>query len=228
MQNTVWNPVITAVALNVLCVALLWAMKLAVDGKGHRLLRRVCAARAWPRQALPEMRTVLRVAMVSFAVLAMLGWFGLHTDVLAVLTAGVGAGSLAGALHAGARAAGQVSDSVPPQEVAGHPRPAAQLTQEEKRIDRVLMLAPQVDVHLAMVRFELALSKVPNVSRNPRPQVTLLERSASGSVIALSASTKPEHYLQVYSDTKETVEAVCQDAGWPAIRQLQRTPTPRV
>jgi small conductance mechanosensitive channel len=84
-----------------------------------------------------------------------------------------------------------------------------------RRVDRTAQLAHGVDVDDAIRRFREAVARIPNVARDPAPDVTLLDFNAAGPVIAIRPYTHTDHYWQVYFDTNRTIAAVGREADYP-------------
>jgi small conductance mechanosensitive channel len=85
-----------------------------------------------------------------------------------------------------------------------------------RRVERTAQLAGSVDPIDAMARFKAALSQIPNVLKDPAPEVNLLDINLVGTVIAVRPYCHTDHYWQVYFDTNEAIVRVAKEAGWPA------------
>ncbi|MBX3636804.1 MAG: mechanosensitive ion channel family protein [Rubrivivax sp.] len=85
-----------------------------------------------------------------------------------------------------------------------------------RRVDRTAQLAGAVDPLEAIGRFREAVAKIPNVAKDPAPEVNLLDINLVGTVIAVRPYCHTDHYWQVYFDTNEAIVRVCREAGWPA------------
>jgi len=92
-----------------------------------------------------------------------------------------------------------------------------------RRIERVAQLAGGVDPLQAIERFQAALAKIPNVSTDKAPEISLLDINLVGPVIAVRPYTHTDHYWQVYFDTSAAIVRTCQEAGWPAPMPAQVT-----
>jgi small conductance mechanosensitive channel len=92
-----------------------------------------------------------------------------------------------------------------------------------RRVDRTATIAGSVDTLDAIARYKAAVAKIPNVVQNPAPEVTLLDMSASGPVLAIRPYAHNDHYWQVFFDTNEMMVRVAQEAGWPAPMPAQVT-----
>jgi len=85
-----------------------------------------------------------------------------------------------------------------------------------RRVERTAQLAGGVDHVDAIARFRAAVAQIPNVIKDPAPDVSLLDINLVGSVIAVRPYCHTDHYWQVYFDTNEAIVRVCREAGWPA------------
>jgi small conductance mechanosensitive channel len=85
-----------------------------------------------------------------------------------------------------------------------------------RRVERTAQLAGGVDVTDAIARLRAAVTAIPNVVTEPAPEVSLLDITLVGPVIAVRPYCNNDHYWQVYFDTNEAIVRVCKDAGWPA------------
>ncbi len=85
-----------------------------------------------------------------------------------------------------------------------------------RRVDRTAQLAGSVDPIDAIARLRAAVAKIPNVASTPEPQVSLLDMTLVGPVIAVRPYTHTDHYWQVYFDTNEAIVRVCRESGWAA------------
>jgi small conductance mechanosensitive channel len=85
-----------------------------------------------------------------------------------------------------------------------------------RRVDRTAQLASGVDPFEAIVRLRAAVARIPNVATDPAPEVSLLDMTLIGAVIAVRPYTHTAHYWQVYFDTNEAIVREARAAGWPA------------
>lgn len=92
-----------------------------------------------------------------------------------------------------------------------------------RRVERVAQLAGGVDPLEAIERFKAAVARIPNVSTDKAPEVSLLDMNLNGPVIAVRPYTHTDHYWQVYFDTNEAIVRTCKEAGWPAPTPTQIT-----
>jgi small conductance mechanosensitive channel len=68
----------------------------------------------------------------------------------------------------------------------------------------------------AIARHRAAVEQIPNVLKEPAPDVSQLDINLVGTVIAVRPYCHTDHYWQVYFDTNEAIVRVGRDAGWPA------------
>jgi small conductance mechanosensitive channel len=85
-----------------------------------------------------------------------------------------------------------------------------------RRVDRTAQLAGGVDPLDAIARLKSAVAAIPNVAREPAPEVSVLDINLVGSVLAVRPYTHTDHYWQVYFDTNEAILRTAREAGWPA------------
>ena len=85
-----------------------------------------------------------------------------------------------------------------------------------RRVERTAQLAGSVDPVDAIARLRAAVEQIPNVLKDPAPEVNLLDINLVGTVIAVRPYCHTDHYWQVYFDTNTEIVRVAKDAGWPA------------
>jgi len=96
-----------------------------------------------------------------------------------------------------------------------------------RRVDRLAQLAHGVDVHDAIRRLEDALVAIPNVAREPPPDVEIVDFNERGAVLAVRPYTHTDHYWQVYFDTNRVISDAFGAAGYPvpeAYVRMRQTP----
>jgi small conductance mechanosensitive channel len=69
-----------------------------------------------------------------------------------------------------------------------------------RRVDRTAQLPNGVNVDDAIARLKAAVGAIPNIQKDPAPDVEL----------------HTDHYWQVWFDTNEAILRVAKEAGWPA------------
>jgi len=84
-----------------------------------------------------------------------------------------------------------------------------------RRVDRLAQLAHGVDARDAMKRLKEALVKIPNVVREPAPDVEVVDFNERGTVLAVRPYTHTDHYWQVYFDTNKAIGDTFGAAGYP-------------
>ena len=88
-------------------------------------------------------------------------------------------------------------------------------TSSFRRVERTAQLAHTVDVHDAITRLKEALAKIPNVQKEPAPDVEIIDFNARGPVLAVRPYTHTDHYWQVYFDTNKAIAEAFGAAGYP-------------
>ncbi|MCW5890200.1 MAG: mechanosensitive ion channel family protein [bacterium] len=84
-----------------------------------------------------------------------------------------------------------------------------------RRVDRTAQIAHGVDVQDAIRRLQEALAKIPNVVTSPGPDVSVIDFTPMGPVLAVRPYTHTDHYWQVYFDTNRTIVDTFGGAGYP-------------
>ncbi|HNK19992.1 MAG TPA: mechanosensitive ion channel family protein, partial [Piscinibacter sp.] len=85
-----------------------------------------------------------------------------------------------------------------------------------RRVERTAQLAAGVDPLDAIERLRAAVAQIPNVAKEPAPEISVLDLNLVGPVIAVRPYTHNDHYWQVYFDTNAAILRVAREAGWPA------------
>jgi small conductance mechanosensitive channel len=86
---------------------------------------------------------------------------------------------------------------------------------EYRRVDLRAQLAHGVDARDAIGRLKEALVKLPNVAREPAPDVEIVEFNERGAVLAVRPYTHTDHYWQVYFDVNKAISDTFGAAGYP-------------
>ena len=84
-----------------------------------------------------------------------------------------------------------------------------------RRVERTAQLAHTVDVRDAIGRLKEALAKIPNVQKEPAPDVEIVDFNQRGPVLAVRPYTHTDHYWQVYFDTNKAIADAFGAAGYP-------------
>lgn len=85
-----------------------------------------------------------------------------------------------------------------------------------RRVERTAQLAGGVDTVDAIERLRTAVMAIPNVVKDPAPEVHVLDINLVGPVISVRPYCHTDHYWQVYFDTNAAILRVAKEAGWPA------------
>lgn len=83
-----------------------------------------------------------------------------------------------------------------------------------RRVDLVAQLHHAVDVNDAIKRLKEALARIPNVTKEPAPDVEILTFTDLGAVLAVRPYTHTDHYWQVYFDTNKAIVEVNGAGGY--------------
>jgi small conductance mechanosensitive channel len=88
-----------------------------------------------------------------------------------------------------------------------------------RRVDLVAQLGHGVDHADAIQRLKSGLSRIPNVIKNPAPDVEILSFNLAGPLLAVRPYCHNDHYWQVYFDTNRTIREAFGEAGYPVPEQ---------
>ena len=89
-------------------------------------------------------------------------------------------------------------------------------TNSVRRVDLVAQLHQTVDVNDAITRLKTALAAIPNVAKDPAPDVEILSFTDLGPVLAVRPHTHTDHYWQVYFEANKAIVAVSGEGKYPA------------
>ncbi|MBL0243088.1 MAG: mechanosensitive ion channel [Rhodoferax sp.] len=84
-----------------------------------------------------------------------------------------------------------------------------------RRVELVAQLAGSADVHKAIGLLKEAVSKVPNLAKDPAVDVEILEFNEFGPKLAVRPYCNTQHYWQVYFDTNKAIADTLGAAGFP-------------
>jgi small conductance mechanosensitive channel len=84
-----------------------------------------------------------------------------------------------------------------------------------RRVELTAQISGAADPRLAMARLKERLAAIPNVSKEPAPEVTVLSFSPFGPVLAVRPYCHNDHYWQVYFDSNLAIREVLGDAAFP-------------
>jgi small conductance mechanosensitive channel len=85
-----------------------------------------------------------------------------------------------------------------------------------RRVDLLAQLHRDVDHNDAIQRLKANISQIPNVLREPAPDVDILEFNLAGPVLAVRPYCNNVHYWQVYFDTNKVIRETFTQAGYPS------------
>ena len=88
-------------------------------------------------------------------------------------------------------------------------------TNTYRRVECTAQLAHSVDAHDAMARLKAALRDIPNVLKDPAPDVEIVAFTPRGPVLAVRPYTHTDNYWQVYFDTNRVIVETFGAAGYP-------------
>ncbi len=94
-----------------------------------------------------------------------------------------------------------------------------------RRVELVAQLHQSVDVHDAVARLKTALAAIPNVVKEPAPDVEILTFTDLGPVLAVRPYTHTDHYWQVYFAANQAIVAVNGEGKFPAPERRLRVRT---
>ena len=88
-----------------------------------------------------------------------------------------------------------------------------------RRVDLKAQLNHAVDHNVAIRLLKERLAKIPNVQKEPAPDVEILEFNLAGPVLAVRPYCHTDHYWQVYFDTNRAIRESFGSAGFPVPEQ---------
>ncbi len=98
-----------------------------------------------------------------------------------------------------------------------------------RRVELTAQISGAADPRLAIARLKERIAAIPNVMKDPAPDVTLLTFTAFGPVLAVRPYCHNDHYWQVYFDANMTIREVLGDSAFPgpafpmAVHELKAT-----
>ena len=75
-----------------------------------------------------------------------------------------------------------------------------------RRVELKAQLSGAADVKAVIAKLQAKLAEIPNVVKEPKPDVTILEFNLVGPVLAVRPYCHTDHYWQVYFDTNEALK----------------------
>ncbi|HVP55194.1 MAG TPA: mechanosensitive ion channel family protein [Candidatus Eisenbacteria bacterium] len=88
-----------------------------------------------------------------------------------------------------------------------------------RRVDLQAQLDHTADVHKVIALLKTNLAQIPNVLKDPAPDVEILTFTLAGPVLAVRPYCNNAHYWQVYFDTNRVIRETGANAGLPAPEQ---------
>ena len=93
-----------------------------------------------------------------------------------------------------------------------------------RRVDTTCKIANGVDPRDAIDRLRDAVTRIPNVSKNPQPDIEILQFTPEGPLLAVRPYTHTDNYWQVYFDTHKVIVDTFGKCGYP----WPTTPAPMI
>jgi small conductance mechanosensitive channel len=84
-----------------------------------------------------------------------------------------------------------------------------------RRVELTAQIAGAADPQTAIARLKERVAAIPNVSKDPAPDVEILTFTPFGPVLAVRPYTHNSHYWQVYFDTNMAIREVMGDGSFP-------------
>jgi small conductance mechanosensitive channel len=84
-----------------------------------------------------------------------------------------------------------------------------------RRVELTAQISGAADPHLAIARLKDRMAAIPNVVKEPAPDVTILSFTPFGPVLAVRPYCKNDHYWQVYFDANMAIRETLGDADFP-------------
>lgn len=96
-----------------------------------------------------------------------------------------------------------------------------------RRVDLTAQIAHAVDPKQAIELIRTRISQIPNVQKDPAPDVEILEFNAAGTKLVVRPYCHNDNYWQVYFDTNKALAEVGGANNWPipAPHQVLRQPS---
>lgn len=84
-----------------------------------------------------------------------------------------------------------------------------------RRVELTAKIANGVDPVDAMQRLRAAIERIPNVVKDPAPDIEVLSFTPEGPLLCVRPYTSNDSYWQVYFDTNRAIVETFRDAGYP-------------
>jgi len=88
-------------------------------------------------------------------------------------------------------------------------------TNPYRRVELSAQIAGGADPHTAIARLKDRVAAIPNVMKDPAPDVSIMTFTPFGPVLAVRPYTNNDHYWQVYFDTNMVIREVMGDGSFP-------------
>jgi small conductance mechanosensitive channel len=85
-----------------------------------------------------------------------------------------------------------------------------------RRVELTAQISGASDPKLAIARLKDRLAAIPNIVKDPAPDVTILTFTPFGPVLAVRPYTHNDHYWQVYFDANMVIREVLGDGAFPS------------
>jgi small conductance mechanosensitive channel len=92
-------------------------------------------------------------------------------------------------------------------------------TNPHRRVELVAQLHHVADHQRAIAMLKDRLAQIPNVLREPAPEVEILQFTPAGPLLAVRPYTHNVNYWQVYFDTNRLIREAFGEAGFPIPEQ---------
>lgn len=92
-------------------------------------------------------------------------------------------------------------------------------TNPYRRVDLLAQLAHDVDHNQAIALLKAKISQIPNVIKDPAPEVEILTFNLADPVLAVRPYCNNTHYWQVYFDTNKAICETFGEVGYPVPEQ---------
>ncbi|MEP6792313.1 MAG: mechanosensitive ion channel family protein, partial [Ramlibacter sp.] len=84
-----------------------------------------------------------------------------------------------------------------------------------RRVDTTAKVDNSVNVREAMEKLREAVGRLPNVAKDPKPDIEILQFTPEGPLLAVRPYTHADNYWQVYFDTHKAIVDTFAEAGYP-------------
>ncbi len=88
-----------------------------------------------------------------------------------------------------------------------------------RRIELTAQFAHNVDLKDAIERLRAKVEAIPNVMKDPAPEVEILKFTEYGAVLVVHVCCSNDHYWRVYFDVNKAIVAVSADGGYSVPEQ---------